>query len=134
MLPAADDLLMLMKQQTDLLVADDPDLQTFLTWVDKKTISVEAFYKPLVIRALYFSRARAVDFSCGITRTLNLATSLALDLDLDLEVNFDLGFGVDPHLLAAGQAAKNEPELELEIKALKAQLPNSKDHNASRQW
>ena len=47
-------LLLLTKQQIETSVALDQQLQTLLTWVDQKSCSVAAAYKPVVVRAFYF--------------------------------------------------------------------------------
>jgi predicted NACHT family NTPase len=52
-LPSADELLHLMKQQIDNLLAGDEKLQQFLVWVDEKARSVDVTYKPAAVRALY---------------------------------------------------------------------------------
>ncbi len=49
----ADDLVLLMKQHIDSLLALDSKLQDFLVWVDKKARSVDTPYKPVAIRAFY---------------------------------------------------------------------------------
>jgi predicted NACHT family NTPase len=80
----ADDLLRLMKQQTDALLATDEKLQQFLMWVNEKSLFVEVPYKPAAVRAFYFADDLALD----------RAVDLALDRDLDLTfrrvLNFDL--------------------------------------------
>jgi hypothetical protein len=63
MLPSADDLLLLMKQQIDELMAGDEKLQRFLTWVDAQEFSryedptqktqILSKPKPCLIRSLY---------------------------------------------------------------------------------
>lgn len=106
-LPDADDLLLLMKQQIDKLLATDDKLQEFLTWVEKKSSSIETRYKPPVIRAFYIdlSLSRSLDLD------LNFDLSLSLDLDLFLDLNLDF-------------------ELSWELQLLKDQLPNVKDQKA----
>ncbi|MEM6436216.1 MAG: hypothetical protein AAF773_20555 [Cyanobacteria bacterium P01_D01_bin.115] len=118
MLPAADDLLLLMKQQVDLLLADDPALQAPMTWVGQKTASVAAPYKPAAVRAFY------------------LALSLDFDLDHDLDHDRDrdlyyLNLYLDR---AAARAAENDPELKFEINGLKAQLPKMSDYETFKRW
>ncbi|MDF5732836.1 MAG: hypothetical protein PUP92_33795 [Rhizonema sp. PD38] len=54
---SADELLKLMKQRTDELLALDEKLQQFLTWVKEKSDSVEAPYKRAAVRAFYLDRA-----------------------------------------------------------------------------
>ncbi|MGD1944103.1 MAG: NACHT domain-containing protein, partial [Leptolyngbyaceae cyanobacterium] len=76
MLPVADDLLVLMQQQIELLVADDPDLQTFLAWVDQKSTAVAASYKLVAVRAFY------LDLDSFLSLALSLALFRALSLAL----------------------------------------------------
>ena len=53
MLPTADDLLVLMKQQIDLLIAGDTEIQSFLCWVCGKSETIESPYKKVAVRAFY---------------------------------------------------------------------------------
>ncbi|MEH2025912.1 NACHT domain-containing NTPase [Nostoc sp.] len=53
MSPSADRLLLLMKEKIDFMVAGDQRLQEFLLWVQKKSLSVEVYYKPAAVRAFY---------------------------------------------------------------------------------
>ncbi|MEH2338891.1 MAG: hypothetical protein V7K49_28210 [Nostoc sp.] len=54
-LEEADDLLQLMKQRIDKLLAGDEKLQEFLTLINEKSCSVETPYKPVAVRAFYLS-------------------------------------------------------------------------------
>ncbi len=74
MMPRADKLLQLMKQQVDDLVAKNDKLQQFLIWLDQKSSLLEASHKPAAIRALYLALDLALDL------TLELANALILDL------------------------------------------------------
>ena len=105
MLPVADDLLGLMKQQTDLLVADDPDLQTFLVWVDQKTISVEAPYKLVAVRAFYLFLVLALDLPPDHIRDLTFSLARALALPLELDRVHDLALDLDLTLALALERA-----------------------------
>lgn len=55
MMPRADKLLQLMKQQVDDLVAKNDKLQQFLIWLDQKSSLFQASHKPAAIRALYLA-------------------------------------------------------------------------------
>ncbi|MFH7243933.1 MAG: NACHT domain-containing protein [Spirulina sp.] len=116
MLPEADTLLLLMKQQIDQIMRDDPtkdpNLQDVLSWTQQKTLSAKTPYKPAAIRAFYY----ALD--------LGLDVDLALDLDLTLDLDFD----------RAEQAAASNPELKLKIQALRVELPSRDDREAFEQW
>ena len=74
MLQKADDLLLLMKQQVDGLVAEDEQLQQFLVWVRNKSISVNEPYKPAAIRAFYLGRE--------VERVSNPSPHLQVDISL----------------------------------------------------
>jgi len=84
MSPSADSLLLLMKQKVEAIVALDEKLQSFLVWLNQKSLSAEVSYKPAAIRAFYFG--------------FNFA--LASDIDLDLDRDLALAFAMDltlPH-------------------------------------
>jgi predicted NACHT family NTPase len=83
MLPEADDLLLLMKQQVEGVVAEDEQLQQFLVWVRNKSISVNEPYKPAAIRAFYLGRE--------IERVSNPSPHLQVDLSL-IRI---LGYAID---------------------------------------
>jgi len=74
MLRKADELLLLMKQQVDALVADDEPLQHFLVWVRNKSISVNEPYKRSAIRAFYMGRE--------VERVSNRNPHLEVDISL----------------------------------------------------
>ena len=74
MLQKADDLLLLMKQQVDGLVAEDEQLQQFLIWVKNKYISVNEPYKPAAIRAF--------DLGREVERISNPSPHLQVDISL----------------------------------------------------
>ena len=71
MLDNADLLLQLMKQQIDKLLGDDEKLQQYLTWVEEKSKSVEAPYKPAAVRAYYFERDRDINIDFFLTLALD---------------------------------------------------------------
>ena len=50
MLPKADDLLQLMKQQIDALLAPDEKLQQFLMWVNEKSLAAESCQRKVALR------------------------------------------------------------------------------------
>jgi len=155
MLPEADDLLVLMKQQADLLLADDPKLQQVLQWVNEKSQSVSVPHKTAAVRAFYLDRAldralgrdlaRALDLDrdLALDRALALGRALALALgralgrprardlalarDLDLDLDLALGLALD-------RAAESDPKLNLKIDELKAQLPSYADIKMFKQW
>ncbi|NEQ45451.1 MAG: NACHT domain-containing NTPase [Leptolyngbya sp. SIOISBB] len=160
MLPEADDSLMLMKQQVDLIFANDLDLQTFLTLADKKSRAIEASYKSVAVRALYFGINYGFVSDNYFVSSLNLARTLDQALDRDIADDFMLSISHDRDLfldlflytfffhrlfdntstlfknleLVAEQADVNDSELKFKLRALGAQLPNLDNPNACRQW
>jgi predicted NACHT family NTPase len=81
-LPNADDLVRLMKQYVDALVASDEKIQQFLSWINQKSLSVKASYKPAAVRAFYLD--------LDLVRVLNLVFVLPLVRDRDLVLDRDL--------------------------------------------
>ncbi|WP_375493464.1 hypothetical protein [uncultured Nostoc sp.] len=56
MSPNADQLLLLMKEKIDNLVANNKKLQDLLTWIYNKAATVRVPYKSVVVRAFYLER------------------------------------------------------------------------------
>jgi hypothetical protein len=95
MLPAADDLLVLMKQQVDLLLVGDSDLQALMSWVMRKTASAEITYKSATVRKYYFEFCLAChDIDDNRHHFLTLNSKLDLDLACDLSVAVPLSIGL----------------------------------------
>ncbi len=92
MLASPDYLLRCMKQQVDALLATDEDLLRFHSWVDEKSCSVKAPYRPVAIRAFY----------CNVVHDLNheLVYDLASDGEGDstLAVAFIHTLAYDPNI------------------------------------
>lgn len=87
MLRNANYLLQLMKQQVDLIVAGEQQLQEFLAWANHKSQTVIVPYKPGAVRAFYIA--------LGIT--LLLVSQANLDTALDPAGDtLDLAFALDP--------------------------------------
>ncbi len=106
MIQPANNLLLLMKQYIDALMASDDKLQQYLTWLNQKALSVHAPYKLATVRNFYLEldfgfdpehelcfdvvhdsypnldRAFALDFARDPQGYLNLTDDLALDLYL----------------------------------------------------
>ena len=105
MLLDGDRLFQLMKQRIDEIGAKDSKIQRFLSWVEQKSQSVDAPYKPAAIRAYYFDLAIALDLDLAIALDLDRAIAraiaftrdrdLAFDLNLDLTLNLDLDLALD---------------------------------------
>ena len=64
--PKAEYIISLMKERIDGLIADDADLQAFLTWVNQKSLSFKAEYKQAAIRAFYIN----IDLEIDVERRL----------------------------------------------------------------
>lgn len=85
MLPSANRLLQLMKQQVNGLVAADDKLQQVLISVNQKSVlSVKAQYKPVAVRAFYLSRIIARTCLRGRNLAWNLTLALSRELDFNL--------------------------------------------------
>lgn len=152
----ADYMLLLMKQQIDDNVAQDQQLQAFLTWLSQKSSTVPASYKPATVRAFYFDLALAraltlvdgntLDLARAFNRTLtcNLERNLALDLALDRALGLDqvVTLTLEPNLVfervlerAQNHARTLEPMLERALQQLKEQLPDiGTDPERFKQW
>jgi predicted NACHT family NTPase len=102
MVPNADALLRLMKQQIDGLVAGGEKLQRFLAWVDEKARLVNPYHKPdarrksAAIRAFYFALDlflnRPLDHARAFAFDLNLNFPHSLDRTLPPDINIDWDF------------------------------------------
>lgn len=90
MLASPDYLLRCMKQQVDALLSTDEDLLRFHLWVDEKSCSVKAPYKPAAIRAFY----------CNVVHDLNyeLAYDLASNGEGEVAVAFIHTLAYDPNI------------------------------------
>ena len=91
-----DDLIRLMKQQTDALVASDEKLQQFLMWVNQKTLSVKVSYKPAAVRAFYLAVVFARDL--GLLDDLDRSRDIAFTFNLDVYLNCDFDITLDFNL------------------------------------
>ncbi|BAY12182.1 NACHT domain-containing protein [Calothrix sp. NIES-2098] len=154
MLQPADDLLQIMKQQTDKLVTSNEKLKAFCNWVAAKSTAVNQDYHPASVRAFYITialppehpLARNQIFALSLDPRLagNLANDLALDLALThaLSVSltmtaeiffqrlFTLSLALDlEHLLT------EQPSLKISLQDLKNQLPSQKQsREALKLW
>ncbi|MEG4342687.1 NACHT domain-containing NTPase [Microcoleus sp. A003_D6] len=151
-LPKADDLLLLMKQQVDGMVANDENLQQFLVWVNQKSLSVDFPYKPAAVRFFYFSLLPCLELALNrnperfldaalylaVKHTFDPAVQLTLDLVLDLAILPVLDSAIDPALSLAHDillVSVVEPELMQALEELKKQLPlPDGDKEIFRQW
>jgi predicted NACHT family NTPase len=149
-----DDLLLSMKQKIDRLIAADENLQRFLMWVSKKSLSVNVSYKLAAVRAFYFAVPLARNLM--ITRSFDSYRSrdLALALEPDIEYIDEYSGGLDIRLdLELSRVHHNhnltlwisffsvltlirDPELNQSLQQLRNQLPGQTPVNNEvlQQW
>ncbi len=148
MLKNADKLLQAMKKEVDCLLAQDEELQQFLNWVEQKSRSVDAPYKPASIRAFYFYLYYfANDLDHSLDRNFNPDNTLDLALDRALAVkfssassqasssridfyrNFDRFRVFDRVLILA-----HDSELQQKLREIKDKLPYIDSWEGYKQW
>jgi predicted NACHT family NTPase len=131
---AVDWFLKAMKDRVDQILDPDPQLQTFLGWVQQKSESVETTYKTAAVRAFYFFLDLAHAFDRALDLDLARALDRALALDLDRALDLDLDFDFDLDL---------NPDLAKDLELLKTELPDRSanwdvwsawDQNYSQAW
>jgi len=112
MMRSADELLQLMKDQCDRLLAGDRQLQSLLKWVNQKAESAQVPDRIQSVRAFYLTLGRAIAQSDPLNLANVLARSLVLDLDLcqNRNLNIDLAFD-----LARALETKDGEDLGLDL-------------------
>jgi predicted NACHT family NTPase len=139
----ADRMLKMMKRKIDDLVSQDPQLQSFLTWVNQQSIQIKTPYKAVTIRALYLDidlentrsldRARALDIAHSRSLERARAKSLGLDNTMETEVDIDytinLALNLDLALYFANHAVLElactlEPDLHRGLQFLRQKFPD----------
>ncbi|QMS90598.1 NACHT domain-containing NTPase [Nostoc edaphicum CCNP1411] len=93
MLSNSDEILQIMKQKIDLLMASDERLQYFLTWLRQKSSSISTNYKAAAVRAFYLvcveqsscNRPRAFVYTSGYDLEYALVGNIAFDPELALD-------------------------------------------------
>jgi predicted NACHT family NTPase len=85
MVESADELLQAIKQRIDRLVSEDDNIQQLLTWLQKKSSSVNVSYKPAAVRAFYLDR----NIAYKRTDDNDLALACALDNALNNDIYRD---------------------------------------------
>jgi predicted NACHT family NTPase len=108
MLPSTDNLLNLMKQKIDLIIANNPRLKSFIAWVSKKSESV-SFIGNTDTTYIHQSSIRAFYFTYGLPSEHPLAYNLhmAIQLCSDLAINLPIKMSLDmalTHTLAVSLA------------------------------
>ncbi|NER99744.1 MAG: NACHT domain-containing NTPase [Symploca sp. SIO1B1] len=148
MMRDASQLMQLMKQKIDRLVASNDKVQQFLSWVNQKSSSVDVSYKPAAVRAFYLSlnldRALFLDpnfgFSLSFDFDLSLNFSLAFGFSRSLSHSqiLDLSFRLDFSLDLSRLLYRSEiiaPKLKHSLQQLQDQLPNpEEDKQQLKQW
>ncbi len=112
MMRSADELLLLMKQHCDRLLASDQQLQSLLQWVNKKAESAHVRDRIQSVRAFYLTLGRAIAQSSSINLANVLARSLVLDLDLCQNCNLNIDLAFD---LARALETKDGEDLGLDL-------------------
>lgn len=158
MLPNPEDMLRLIKQRIDLLLAEDEQIQEFLIWLSQKSNSVSTQYKAVAIRAFYlvcdraFSHPPNYNLECALMGNIAFDPDLALDdflsstltcageLDLAFENSLNDAVILD-HLQALAIALNRaidlvfEAELQHLLQNLKEQIPDfNRSTKKLRQW
>ncbi|MEH2293930.1 NACHT domain-containing protein [Nostoc sp.] len=134
MLRSADELVLLMKQQIDTLVAQDPYLQEFLTWASQKSRTITTQTKDATVRAFYLALSRTPHIASHFALASSLDQGMFLDVALD---NLILECAIDgnqdfAHIHACGEAMSNILGIVLDVGLYKSlqqlsdQLPNSR--------
>ncbi|MFM7603026.1 MAG: NACHT domain-containing protein [Pseudanabaena sp.] len=112
MMRSADNLLQLMKEQCDRLLAGDSQLQTLLQWVNQKSESAQVPNRIQSVRAFYLTLGRAIAQSDPLNLANVLARTLVLDLDLCQNRNLNLDLAFD---LARALETKDGEDLGLDL-------------------
>ncbi|MHC5722761.1 MAG: NACHT domain-containing protein [Nostoc sp.] len=134
MLRSADSLVLLMKQQIDTLVAQDPYLQEFLTWASQKSRTIPTQTKDATVRAFYLALSRTPHIASHFALASSLDQGMFLDVALDdllLECAID-GNQDFAHIHICGEALSNilgivlDVGLHKSLQKLSDELPNSR--------
>jgi predicted NACHT family NTPase len=140
MLRSADSLVQLMKQQIDGLVAQDPELQSFLVWASQKSQSLPPGPKLATTRAFYLALAQNSQTVENFTLASSLDQGILLDQELNhLLIEFAIDHSQDFAYVATCRAALNRVLVQVldagfqqSLQQLQAQLPPPKQ-TAKRQ-
>ncbi|MBW4624244.1 MAG: NACHT domain-containing NTPase [Brasilonema octagenarum HA4186-MV1] len=156
MMRKANDLVVLMKQKVDVLVASDEKLQEFITWNNHKSLSENLPYKPVAVRAFYFlfnlpkikpksassvAKIFANTFDTGFKLSSKLEVEIVLKRVIDDAVMIDYNFG-RAHtrtqalylLYDIDTVIELDHELRYQIEDLKCQLPDPFQREFKEWW
>lgn len=84
MLPNADFLLQVMKEEVDTILVGSKELQNFITCLNRKVSTLDIPYHLGAVRAFYFTLFHDRDLNLALSLDHNLASSLVPELSLDL--------------------------------------------------
>ena len=140
-LPSADELMRLMKEQVDRIITKDKKMQQFFTWLNQKSLSVknqdQVSFKLATVRSLYF--AHEVDrfsntmrerrphlFKCAyaLEKTVHFGSNNALDIDS--VVYFFVVYAGNPkdiRFCTLDDVLKLKPDLKQKLEQLKDEIP-----------
>lgn len=150
-MPSADRLLLLMKQQVDMLIARSHNLQQLLKSVMQRALLIQNSYEPVVMRAFFFANELTLDHELSfilckefqlsedlnIDSVLNHVLNRALDgtlnrvlltkkIDIELDLSLSLNRALNLNL---------EPNLKQTLQKLKDQMPDKTDAKDTwNQW
>jgi predicted NACHT family NTPase len=150
----ADRMLKMMKRKIDDLVSQDPQLQSFLTWVNQQSIQIQTPYKTVTIRALYLDidlentrsldRARALDIahsrSLERARTKAMGIDNTMETEVDIDYTINLALNLDLALYFANHpvielACALEPDLHRGLQFLRQKFPDPyKNRETFAKW
>jgi predicted NACHT family NTPase len=151
----ADELLCLMKDNIDAIVAEEQILQEFMQWANQKSIQLEVSYKPAAIRAFYFTLdllptqlsryiernlAPAIDQKVDFAFHVALTPDLALDrdliylLELALEGNSAGIARVQMNILESTYPFAQEKTLAQNIQQLREELSSARQADLDKCW
>jgi len=150
----ADRILQRMKKKIDELLTKDPQLVSFLTWVNQQSIQIKTPYKAVTIRALYLDidlentrtldRARALDMAHSRSlerarmRSMGIDNSMETEVDIDYTINLALNLDLalyfaNHHVLEL--ACIIEPDLHKGLQYLRQKFPDPyKDRDKFAKW
>ncbi|MGV0027753.1 NACHT domain-containing protein [Phormidesmis priestleyi] len=130
MLPSADVLIQLMKQQIDAIIAHDPYLQEFLAWASQKALAAP---QSAAIRAFYFALAHKPHLVPYLALSSTLDQEIVLEMVLNdlVQKSAAIASSADFALTQAYVDALNnalivvcDVELRRSLQRLKDQLPD----------
>ena len=133
MMRSADQLLQLMKDQCDRLLANDPQLQKLLQWVNQKAETTQVSDQIQSVRAFYLTLGRAIAQSDSLNLANVLARILVLDLYLyqNRKLNRDLAFDL-AHALEAKQGEDLGLDLDLDLSLALEYAQEMSDSNLAK--